>query len=142
MIVTRAQVVAQARTWLGTPYVHQARLKEVGVDCVGLPICVARELELVEATFDVNGYAREPDGRLMDLATQYMTPIEQDAMLPGHVIVLALPDQPRHFAILGDYRHGGLSIIHAYGKCVIETRYMQTTAFKFVAAFCLPGVEL
>jgi len=29
-------VVAEALTWLGTPYRHQASLKGVGCDCLGL----------------------------------------------------------------------------------------------------------
>lgn len=140
-MTTRTDVIVQARTWLGTPYVHQGRLKDVGVDCVGLPICVCRELKLVAPEFDINGYTRDPDGRLLSLARQYMTEIPLEDMLPGHVIVLSMPIDPRHFGILGDYRHGGLSIIHAYGEKVIETRLMMTTALKFVAAFKLPGVE-
>ena len=37
-------VVAIARTWLGTPYHHQASLKGVGTDCLGLVRGVWREL--------------------------------------------------------------------------------------------------
>lgn len=143
-MTTKAEVVAQARTWITTPtpYVHQGRLKGVGVDCVGFPICVARELGLVAPDFDINGYAREPDGTLMPLARQYMKEISLEVMAPGDIIVLAMPTNPRHFGILGDYRHGGLSIIHAYGKQVIETRLMQTTILRFVAAFELHGLEI
>ena len=36
MTITRAAVVAEARTWIGTPYRHQASLKNVGCDCLGL----------------------------------------------------------------------------------------------------------
>ena len=32
----RADIVALARGWLGTPYHHQASLKGVGCDCLGL----------------------------------------------------------------------------------------------------------
>lgn len=143
-MTTRAEVVAQARTWLEpmTPYVHQGRKKYVGVDCIGLPICVAKELGLVEENFDINGYTRDPDGQLLILARQHMTEIPLGAMLPGHVIVLSMQSDPRHFGILGDYRHGGLSIIHAYGDKVIETRLMMTTAMDYVAAFNLPGVDV
>ena len=35
-------IVTEARTWVRTPYHHQARLKGVGVDCAGLVIGVAR----------------------------------------------------------------------------------------------------
>src|SRR5579883_1345084 len=34
--MTRQQIVAETRTWLGTPYRHQASLKGVGCDCLGL----------------------------------------------------------------------------------------------------------
>jgi NlpC/P60 family putative phage cell wall peptidase len=32
----RAAVVAEARTWIATPYHHEARLKGIGVDCAQL----------------------------------------------------------------------------------------------------------
>src|SRR5262249_34485729 len=32
----RAAIVAEARSWIGTPYMHQASLKGVGCDCLGL----------------------------------------------------------------------------------------------------------
>ena len=34
--VTRDAIVAEAMSWLGTPYRHQASLKGVGCDCLGL----------------------------------------------------------------------------------------------------------
>jgi NlpC/P60 family putative phage cell wall peptidase len=30
------RIVAEARSWIGTPYHHQASLKGVGCDCIGL----------------------------------------------------------------------------------------------------------
>ena len=36
----RARVVAEALSWLGTPYAHRQRLKGVGVDCAQLPLAV------------------------------------------------------------------------------------------------------
>jgi cell wall-associated NlpC family hydrolase len=41
---TRARVVALARTWLGTPYHHQASLRGAGADCLGLLRGVYAEL--------------------------------------------------------------------------------------------------
>ena len=35
-VATRAAVLAEARLWLGTPYVHGASLRGVGCDCLGL----------------------------------------------------------------------------------------------------------
>lgn len=143
---TRAQVVQAARSWLGTPYHHQARLKGVGVDCVGLVIGVGRELGMCASDFDVEPYARTPDGSsLMHQAGGLMRRLPLGATLqPGQVLVVALGGEPQHLGILGDYRHGGLSIIHAASTAqpgrVIETRLMFSRTMRFVAAFELPGV--
>jgi NlpC/P60 family putative phage cell wall peptidase len=47
---TRQRVVDAAMPWLGTPYRHQASLRGVGCDCLGLVRGVWREL-----------YGREPE---------------------------------------------------------------------------------
>jgi cell wall-associated NlpC family hydrolase len=143
-MTTRAEIVAAARKWVDTPFHHQARLKGVGVDCVGLVIGVARELGLVAPDFDVVGYPRVPDGTsLMGIVREHMTEIDRAAMQPGDVVVVSFDRDPQHLGILGDYRHGGLSIIHAAGMAgrVIETRLMFTEQMRFVAAFKLPGIE-
>jgi NlpC/P60 family putative phage cell wall peptidase len=41
---TAERIVAIARFWIGTPYVHQASLKGVGCDCLGLLRGIWREL--------------------------------------------------------------------------------------------------
>lgn len=140
--MTRAAIVAEARTWLGTPWDHQQRTKGVAVDCAGLVIGVARALGLVPADFDVTGYSRRPDGSLIELCDEHMRRIAQGAMQPGDVLVMSIERDPQHMGIVGDYRHGGLSIIHAasvQGK-VIETRLMFARNAKFKAAYALPGV--
>ena len=142
--VTRAQVVQEARKWLGTPFHHQARLRGVGVDCAGLVIGVARDLSLVPADFDVEAYPPSPDGKtLLRLVQMHMTVLAIDqAMSPGDVVVVRFGADPQHLGIVGDYRHGGLSIIHAASDAgrVIETRLMFHSAMHFVAAARLPGV--
>lgn len=142
-MVDKQQVVAAARAWIDTPFHHQARVKGAGVDCIGLIIGVARELGLVAPDFDVQGYAETPDGRtLMRLATMHMTEIGRDAMAAGDVVVTRFDQGAQHFGVLGDYRHGGLSIIHGASDPgrVIETRLMFGPSMQFVAAFALPGV--
>ncbi len=145
-MTARPEIIAAARQWLGTPFHHQARLKGIGVDCIGLVIGVARELGLVAADFDIPAYPRVPDGTsLMGAARQHMTEMAQSTMQPGDVIAVAFGVDPQHFGILGDYRHGGFSIIHAASNDgnnrVIETRLMLGAHMRFVAAFALPGVR-
>jgi cell wall-associated NlpC family hydrolase len=146
--VTRADVIAEARCWLDTPYIHQHRAKGHGVDCAGLVIGVARELGLVAADFDVNGYPRAPDGKaLLELCDQFMTRVRNRDLLPGHVLVFAFEKYPAHMGIVGDYMHGGLSIIQALGQTdgkgrVIEWRLESSRrGWKPVQAYALPGVH-
>lgn len=54
----RAAVVAEAETWLGTPWRHAARLKGVGVDCANLVIGVYAGAGLI-APFDPPPYPRD-----------------------------------------------------------------------------------
>lgn len=134
--------VALARSYLGTPFHHQGRLRGVGVDCVGLVLCVARELGHVPADWDVPGYSRLPDGReLVRHLRERMAEVPQAQMQPGDVVLVAFAKHPQHVGVVGDYRHGGLSLIHADGLRgrVLETRLMFTPAMRFVAAFRFKG---
>jgi cell wall-associated NlpC family hydrolase len=148
MTVARTAIVQEARSWIGTPYQHQQRAKRVGVDCAGLVIGVARNLGLVSSQFDINGYARRPDGRsLIEHCDRAMARLAgAEAMQPGDVIVLRFDVDPQHVGIVADYYLGGcLSIIHALGTRdgkgrVAEHRLDATTLRRFVAAYRLPGV--
>ena len=44
----RERVVAEARSWIGTPYHSGARLKGVGVDCAQLPAAVYRAAGMID----------------------------------------------------------------------------------------------
>lgn len=142
----RQQIVEEARTWIGTPFVHQHRTKGVAVDCAGLVIGVARSLGLVPADFDFQGYSRLPDATsLVAICDQFMERIGRDQMQSGDLLAVRFDQHPQHFGLLADYPLGGLSIIHAasrYGR-VLETRLIFGTsplAMKFVTAYRLPGV--
>lgn len=143
----RTRIVEQARACLGTPFHHLGRQPGVGLDCAGLIICVARSLGVVAPDFDVPVYARQPDGHsLIKLCDRHMRRVPQARMQPGDVIVVIVDRDPQHMGFLGDYRHGGLSIIHAASRAdgkgeVIETRLMFSRAQRFVAAYAMPGVE-
>lgn len=141
----RDDIVAAARGYLGTPFHHRGRLPGVGLDCAGILVCAARELGLVGPAFDVPEYTPTPDGRTMlEWCDRHMTPIDRADMQPGDAIVMITDVFPQHLGILGDYRHGGLSLIHAANNAhpprVIETRLMFSRVQRFVAAYALPGV--
>lgn len=137
-----AEVVTAARAQMGVPWRHQGRLPGRALDCAGLVICVARELGLVAPDFEVTGYTRTPDGTMLDWCRRYCTPIGAPEL--GALAVIVCQRQPQHLGIVGDYVHGGLSLIHASTAAkparVVEHRLMWTTAMRLVAAFRLPGV--
>jgi len=144
-MTTPLDVTRVARSYIGTPFHHMGRLPGVGLDCVGVLICCARELGLVAPDFDIPAYTPTPDGiTMLAWAKQYMTPLSREEIRPGNVILLITDTEPQHLAILGDYLHGGLSIIHAANSAkpprVIETRLMFSRVQRFVAVYALPGM--
>lgn len=146
--VTRADVISEARSWIGTPYAHQHRVKDHGVDCVGLLIGVCRNLGLVAPDFDVNAYPPKPDGNtLLARCNDLMDPVREDLIRPGHVLLIAFKRDPHHLGILGDYLHGGFSLIHAHappsGAGSVQEWVWQNDRKGYLplAAFNLRGVR-
>ncbi|HOF29449.1 MAG TPA: hypothetical protein PK441_01275 [Burkholderiaceae bacterium] len=144
-MIAAADIVAEARSMVGTRFQHQARLPGVAIDCAGVVICVARNLGIVPPCFDVTAYPREADGvSLLRWCRQYMTQVEQADMQPGDVVAVVYDEHPGHLGIACDYVHGGLSIVHASSvpgtMRVVETRLLFSQRMRFAAAFRLPGV--
>lgn len=112
-MTTRAAIVAEARSWLGTPFMHQGRLKGVAVDCAGLVIGVARELGL--PIVDVGGYGRIPQRAQLEaeLAAQ-MDPVALRELGAGDVILLRIEREPQHLAIVSELEP--LSAVHAFNQ--------------------------
>ena len=54
----RTRIVAEALSWLGTPYAHRQRLKGVGVDCAQLPLAVYAAAGLIGQA-EVGAYASQ-----------------------------------------------------------------------------------
>ena len=140
----RGRIVDVARTTLGTPFHHQARLPCVGIDCVGVVIYVGRKLELIAEGFDFKGYSRSADGvTLLAECDRHMVRIKRADLQPGDVIALRYVHEPQHLAIVGDYVHGGLSMIHADARIgrVVEHRIYESHERRIKACFRMPGVE-
>ena len=75
----RAEIVAAARSWIGTPYRHQASLRGVGCDCLGLLRGVWREV-VGDEPEAAPAYSRdwaEASGREALLACDGVTKITQ-----------------------------------------------------------------
>jgi hypothetical protein len=62
---------------------------------------------------------------------------------PGDAAAFDFGGDPQHVGLIGNYVHGGLSLIHACSKTgrVIEHRLDDRHMKRLVAAYRLPGVS-
>lgn len=145
----RGRVVAVARTWLGTPYQHQASLRGGGADCLGLVRGVWREVFGAEPEpappyrpdwAEVGG-----EETLLHAARRWLTEIPVEAARAGDVLLFRMaPGSPaKHCAILSagavadDDREPRM--IHAYwGRSVVESWMGVWWRRRLVAAFAWP----
>lgn len=71
----RAAIVAEAYTWLRTPYAHCANVKGAGVDCAMLLVEVGKAVGRVPADFDPRPY--DPEWYLHRDEERYMAGLER-----------------------------------------------------------------
>lgn len=107
----RAAIVAEAETWLRTPYHHQAAVKGHGVDCAQILIEVYAAVGLA-AKFDAGYYPSDwmlhrSEERYLGNVEQYCTRTE--VPLPGDIALFKFGRCFSHSAIVVDYP----SVIHA-----------------------------
>lgn len=138
----RDLVVATARTWVGTPYRHQASVPGAGADCLGLVRGVWRALygcepEAVPAyTEDWAEPAR--DELLWRAALRHMALAPQPE--PGQVLLFRMRDGSvaKHLGISASAA-AGVTFIHAYtGHGVVESALTQSWSRRIVARFDFP----
>jgi len=139
-MVTTADVYSEARAWVGVPFAHQGRSRTTGVDCVGLVICVARELGLVPPDADENGYRRAPDGSMLDRCDEWM---DRAPIAEAHVAAVRFSVAPQHLAFLVPHHHAGLAFVHALQRNgrVVTHRVDDTWRGRIVQAYRLRGVD-
>ena len=132
-----ARVVEIARSWIGTPYHHQAGVKGVGCDCLGLVRGVWREL-----------YGQEPEtpppytpdwgqvgGRetLLEAADRHFQRVSLDDMAPGHVVIFRM--RPKAIAKHCGIVSGEGRMIHAQeGVGVCEVGLLSYWKIKIAFA--------
>jgi NlpC/P60 family putative phage cell wall peptidase len=145
-------IVQEARSWIGTRFHHQGRIKATsqhrgGCDCIGLVIGVAEQLgvtflqdgQRVNAlAVDQTGYGKFPDGRrLQQQLGQYLQEIATTDIMPGDVLLFRFDANPQHVALVSDYGQNELGIIHCYAQVrkVVEHHLSSNWRSKMVAAY-------
>lgn len=144
-MVSRAQVVAEARTWIGTRWLHQASLKGVGCDCIGLVAGVARELGISGAaeffaTPALRSYGRSPEPLLIAACDALLDAVPISDAEPGDVLVMKFETEPQHFGILSALDPPYMLHALAHARRVTEHRIDKVWGTRIVRAYRFRGV--
>ena len=142
-MTTREQIVAAARGWVGTPYHHQASIKGVGCDCLGLIRGLWREL-LGDEPETLPAYTRDwgdvtGSEPLLAVARRHLLPLASvDLARPGDMLVFRMQaGVAKHAGVLTDDEH----FIHAVEELgVTEVALTRWWRRRLVAAFSLPNI--
>lgn len=119
-MTTAAEIVAAARSMIGTPFVHQGRLPGAGLDCLGVAVCAAARCGVVLR--DVTTYRRSPrPAQLLAELDAQLARVPVEEARPGDVAVFWVqrPGREQHVGVLVE-RPGGLGVVHALcdlGRC-------------------------
>ena len=139
------KIIRVARSWIGTPYRHQASVKGQGCDCLGLLRGVWREVvgaepEVVPSyTADWSEMGREE--RLWGAAMRNLAVTDIDTAKGGQVALFRMRagHVAKHLGILAGMGTDFITVIHAYtGRGVIETPLTDAWGRKIVAQFKFP----
>lgn len=94
------QIVAEARAWLGTPYMHGQAVKGLGCDCTGLIVGVLLELGLIDARPLMDAQPRiPPAGYLTERLLRCCAETDLDRRLPGDLLLFRVGGVEQHAAI-------------------------------------------
>lgn len=148
-MVTRQQIVDEARTWMGTRFLHQGRMKGVGVDCINLVIGTALELGLITQdqldNFDNPEYAnygRSPNGTLLlQGCDHFLNRISFPQVKKGDILIFKFVDEAQHFAIVTETNP--IYMIHSYAhmRKVVEHRFDDVWRKRLVACYRFKNID-
>jgi NlpC/P60 family putative phage cell wall peptidase len=148
MMRSRQDIVAEARGWIGTPYRHQASLKGVGCDCLGLIRGIWRGV-IGDEPECAPPYAPDwaeatGDEALARAAARHLIAIAPGEFKPGDVLLFRwranLP--AKHAAIVTSVGPDGPdTMVHAHdGAAVAEVAIAPWWRRRLAYAFRFPGV--
>lgn len=142
-MTTPADIVRAAENWRGTPYRHQASLKGIGTDCLGLVRGVWREVmgdEPEAAPPYAPGWAEHGGGEaLAEAALRHLLPVDCAKRQVGDVLLFRwrphLPAKHAGIAVAAD------RMIHAQeGAAVTEIALTPWWLRHLAFVFRFPGV--
>lgn len=143
-MISRTLIVTEARSWIGTPYRHQASLKGVGCDCLGLVRGVWRAVVGTEPErappYAPDWAEATGDEALAQAADRHLIAVALDQFAPGDVLLFrwraSLP--AKHAAIVT----ASDKMVHAHdGAAVAEVALAPWWRRRLAYAYRFPGVS-
>jgi len=142
------KIINEARSWLGTKFKHQGRIKKTtndsgGCDCLGLIIGVAKNLHIrakngeLLASFDQIIYPKLLTSNILqEELNKLLFEIEIKDLQAGDIILLKINNWPQHLAIVSDITPH-ITIIHSYiqARKVVEQHFPKDWTNKIVATY-------
>lgn len=138
---SREEIVRFARTWIGTPYVHQASQRGVGCDCLGLVRGIWRTVhgdEPEQAPAYAPDWGETGGGELLlEAARRHLVVVERGLIEPGDVLIFRFKTYAaaKHAAILAT---ATTMIYAAEGAPVAEVPFLPWWRRRLVEAFAFP----
>lgn len=115
-VETRTAIVAEALSWLSTPYHHHGRIKGVGVDCAMLPAECYRNVGLIphlEPEYSPQWMLHRDEEKYLEWVRPYAREITREQAEPGDLAMWKFGRTYSHSAIVIDPP----TIIHAVQRC-------------------------
>lgn len=144
MSFTKQKVVDLARQWIGTPYHHQASLKGVGADCLGLVRGVYKDLYGQDAevppAYSPDWAEAKLQETLLEGARRHLLEVGKSARQPGDILVFRFRQGviAKHAAILS-CNH---KMIHAIERARVSEVHLSAWWLRRIAGvFRFPGVN-
>lgn len=124
-MIKRSNIVETAKGWINTPYHHQAAVKGVGCDCIGLLIGVWRELigelPVEPPIYSPQWHLHQKESQLIKVLKETYGFVDINATTPpaGAVLCFGLERGPAHHAGIST---GNGTFIHSFmlSKKVVE----------------------
>lgn len=95
-------IIEEAKSWVGTPYHHQARIKSIGVDCANLIAGIAENVGYPTVTLEAYSnqwHLHNDEEKMINILTSYGC-TQTEKLVPGAIITFQFGKVSGHIGIM------------------------------------------
>lgn len=138
-MTTRAEIIAEARSWRGTPWRHQGRLKGAAADCAGMVLKTGEACGLIAPEYaNRTDYGRDPNPIKMKAALDLLLDrVPKQDRKPGDVLWFRVAEHAQHIGILTERG----TVVHSINFRNFEELPLEERALnRIVAVYRFRGI--